>query len=368
MTPSPSRPLTIVADDLTGACDTGALFTGCGRVSVAVWPARAARAAVRVIDTESRALAATDAAARVRRAAGAARGSWFKKVDSTLRGPVGAELDVLMSALGAATALVCPAFPAQGRIVSDRVLYIDGAPLAETTIARDPTFPARAASSSVVELLRPQLDRALAWIPLDRVRAGHESLAARLQRLAGMVIVADAETDADLDALVAAATSIAPSPLLAGAAGLARALAARLGCLGAPVDVPSVRRWLVVAGSRHPATRAQIAAARAAGIDVVASADTDEGDRAAVAAALAAQALERIERDRVDALVVSGGETALALFAALGADTFELEGVPGEGLALLRLEGPRDRLSVVTKAGAFGAPELLVALVKEPVA
>src|SRR3989442_6309651 len=54
------------------------------------------------------------------------------------------------------------------------------------------------------DLLRPQIDRPLAWIPLGRVREGGPALAARLVRLAGMVIVADAETDADLDALIEA--------------------------------------------------------------------------------------------------------------------------------------------------------------------
>ena len=52
MTPTRSRPLTIVADDLTGACDAGALFTGRASVPVTVWPRRAvADAAVRVVDT-----------------------------------------------------------------------------------------------------------------------------------------------------------------------------------------------------------------------------------------------------------------------------------------------------------------------------
>ena len=54
MRPTRARPLTIVADDLTGACDTGALFAARGPVPVTVWPRRAVEAQVRVIDTESR--------------------------------------------------------------------------------------------------------------------------------------------------------------------------------------------------------------------------------------------------------------------------------------------------------------------------
>ena len=56
--------LTIVADDLTGACDTGSLFAADGPVPLAIWPAAPSRAAVRVVDTESRATSEDDAAAR----------------------------------------------------------------------------------------------------------------------------------------------------------------------------------------------------------------------------------------------------------------------------------------------------------------
>jgi 4-hydroxythreonine-4-phosphate dehydrogenase len=251
MRPTRARPLTIVADDLTGACDTGALFAARGPVPVTVWPRRAVEAAVRVIDTESRTAISLEAADRVTAVAARARaGFWFKKIDSTLRGPIGPEVDALMRGTGATTAIVCPAFPAQRRVVLDRTLLVRGVPVAETPIGRDPHFPR--GTSSVVDLLRPQLDRALAWIPIDQLRAGADALAARVRRLSGTVIIADAESDADLDALVEAALAATPVPLLVGSAGLARALAARLGLRGERADLPAGARWLVVAGSLHP--------------------------------------------------------------------------------------------------------------------
>ena len=115
--------LTVVADDLTGACDTGSLFAGNGPVPLAVWPLTTPDAPVRVIDTESRTASRDDAVARVRGAVAttpAAR--YFKKIDSTLRGHVGAEIDALMRAARLGTALVCPAFPARGRTVIERTL------------------------------------------------------------------------------------------------------------------------------------------------------------------------------------------------------------------------------------------------------
>ena len=246
--------LTIVADDLTGACDTGTLFAGHAPVPVTVWPAAPPAANVRVLDTESRAATGAEAAARVARVPAlvpAAR--YFKKIDSTLRGHVALEVDALVRATGSASALVCPAFPAQGRVVVERVLLIDGTPVAETLLAGDPAFSV-ASSSSVAEVLRPHVNRPLAWIPLDQVRAGVERLAARLGRLSGTVTVADAENDSDLDALVEAAFASNREPLFVGAAGLARALAARLGLLADEVGLPAGARWLVVVGSRHPAS------------------------------------------------------------------------------------------------------------------
>src|SRR5262249_3381361 len=156
-------------DDLTGACDTGCLFAGEGPLPLSIWPAAPAPAPVRVVDTESRGLGEDEAATRVARipAMAPARRD-FKKIDSTLRGHVGPEIDRLMRAAEVATALVCPAFPAQGRVVVERVLLVDGTPLIETPPARDPEFPA-VASSSVVDLLRARVDRPLAWIPLDQV-------------------------------------------------------------------------------------------------------------------------------------------------------------------------------------------------------
>src|SRR5262245_23965054 len=144
--------LTILADDLTGACDTGTLFAGGGAVPVTVWPQPAAGAAVRVLDTESRALSATVAARRVEAAARrAASPRYFKKIDSTFRGHVGAEVNALLLASGAVSAVLTPAFPAQGRTVLDRLLFVDGIPIAETVIARDPEFP-DPETSSVVDL------------------------------------------------------------------------------------------------------------------------------------------------------------------------------------------------------------------------
>ena len=364
--------LAILADDLTGACDTGSLFAGVGAVPVTLWPAieaigdATAETGVRVVDTESRRLPAPAAAARVSRAARARPASrYFKKIDSTMRGPIGAEVESLMTTVGAGCTLLCPAFPAQGRTVVDRQLAIGGVPIGETAFARAGATRTTASTSSVIDILRPQLTRPVAWLPLAEVRAGVDALRARLARLDGMIIVADAETDADLAALVDAALALDSPPLLAGSAGLARALAARLGVLVERVALPAARRWLVIAGSLHPATRRQAETAHGAGLTVLASPDGHDDDAGDAARRLAAQAALRLAEDPFDIVLATGGDTALALYEALGAERLELVGPPAPGLALGRLGLPGGReLWLVTKAGGFGDPDLFVSLAK----
>src|SRR5690349_10534919 len=134
----------LIADDLTGACDAGAQFAGRGPVPVFVAPASPeSEWQVAVVDTESRGLAPDDAADLVRGAAKRVEGQLsgrllFKKIDSTLRGPIAAELDALLDASGRRTALVCPAFPGQHRIVVNGILLVNGARAHESPIGKDP--------------------------------------------------------------------------------------------------------------------------------------------------------------------------------------------------------------------------------------
>ena len=87
----------ILADDLTGACDSAAPFAACG-LGVRVWLGEAGTAAepVQAFNTASRGLEPQLAAEAVARAAAAIprgqRTLWFKKVDSAGRGAIAAEL------------------------------------------------------------------------------------------------------------------------------------------------------------------------------------------------------------------------------------------------------------------------------------
>jgi D-threonate/D-erythronate kinase len=380
-----SRVVTIIADDLTGACDTGCLFAGPGPVGVEAEPAlRAGARPVITVDTETRRLPPDRASAVVRATARRLRerlaaGPVFKKIDSTMRGAVAAEVTALLEdGSRFSGALVCPAFPTQRRIVTDGRLLVDGAPVHESPIGRDSAFPG--GTSALVDLLAGGLP--VVPLGLDEVRAGCEKIAHRLERHAGAVVAADAETDADLATLAEAALS-RPGTLIAGSAGLGRAVSHALGCAAPVAALPTGRAWLVVIGSLHPASRGQLAALTAAGIAVVSVDGSGPADPAPVIAALAAgrpavvasasapaardviahqlaaTAARILERAEPDLVAVTGGDTAYALLHAVRPLGFDLQGAPADGLALGRLSRQRaPALPLLTKAGGFGAADL----------
>ena len=406
MAATASQVVTIIADDLTGACDTGCLFAGAGPVGVLAPPVLTAAdasmiapviapivAPIIAMDTESRALPPRAAAAAVHAAARhlgerLTAGRVFKKVDSTLRGATGVELTALLEHGPPFTgALVCPAFPAQRRVVRHGRLLVDSVPVHESAIARDPAF--RAATSDVAALLAGGAP--VVALGLDDIRAGAEKVAHLLERHRGALVAADAETDDDLATLAEAALA-APGTLIAGSAGLGRALSRALGCEAPAVALPPGRARLVIVGSLHPASRAQLDALLAAGVPrVTADAEghgdpapavaalaagrgallasaTAPGDREAVARHLAAAAARILERATPDLVAVTGGDTAYALLRALRPRRFDLMGAPADGLALGRLLLPDDgrALSLLTKAGGFGGADLLTTILGGP--
>ena len=97
----------------------------------------------------------------------------------------------------------------------------------------------------------------------------------------------------------------------------------------------------------------------------LASGDTPDGGRDRVAGRLAVAARAVLFETTPSLVVLSGGETALAVLRAVGAHHLEIDGAPASGLALGRLivDG-RPPLPVLTKAGGFGPPGLFAASAK----
>ena len=141
--------LLILADDFTGALDTGVQFAACGiptRVVVGDQVDLASNdASVLVVDTETRHLSAADAYAVVakltREAMSAGVFSIYKKTDSALRGNIGAELSALLKTSGERQLPFLPAFPQIDRVTRGGVHYISGVPVTESPFGIDPFEP-----------------------------------------------------------------------------------------------------------------------------------------------------------------------------------------------------------------------------------
>jgi len=392
----------VVADDLTGALDTAAPFAAHGwRTRVVPWPAaavraprRALRAAVAdaaadgdvvVIDTASRHVASREAGRRVRAAIEAAaavrrptarRFAFYKKIDSTLRGNVSAELAAFRDATGVACVPIAPAFPAQGRVTRGGAVFVDGRPLRRSAAARD--VRGAAASGDVAALLPGGLE------------------------------VLDAASDAELRRVARNLARADRLGALAGSGGLASALAATL---GSPARAPHPRvagGVLVVSGSAHPVAHAQVRALAAGGtLALVVPADGRRTARdfeatvrlagealrsgrpvAIVAPPLAGQARVTARAARVmagrlahvvrrvvtsapvGALMIVGGDTTAAVVAVMGWAPLAVAGALQPGVALVALTTPgREGAGsapawLVTKSGAFGDPQTLRRLLR----
>src|SRR5207302_7617079 len=227
--------LRVLADDLTGACDVGAeLLPGPG--GVVVQPALetrepAPKGAMCVRNTQSRTLAPADAARRVAAVLTDVGPGWaglvLKKIDTGLRGPLGAEVDAAMDALGVDEAFVLPAIPEVGRTTLAGRQMIGGVPVDETAFARDPHHPIR--DASVPAALAATGRRPAAVIDIAAVRGDLAAAVERARAAGAGVLVFDAETDADLKRAVRTLLLRGRPLLLVGSTGLACALRRVLG-------------------------------------------------------------------------------------------------------------------------------------------
>ena len=368
----------IIADDLTGAADAAAAYGPTHTSSVmldvgSTWP----EAEILSINTESRYLAAEEAAAAVTSAAGRALNQGrrvFKKIDSLLRGNVGAEVAAALATAtqgrGRGLAIAAPAFPATGRTTLRGIVHVGGRQNIEGRFGGD-VGGALAAGGLTVEVLAGEAGRT------------PEDLAAHLRGVQERgidAVVLDASSDQDLQAIAAAADLLDFPALLVGSGGLAAHIASRDKGTARNAQLRHVSRTLTVIGSYSSLARQQTEALVAAGAehitldhtalegpavarlvaeamtrnDVVLTPDpmgtVDKAQALVVAEALARATAGGI--GHCDALVMTGGETATAVLKALGAGSFTVLGEIEPGVVMSLLPEPLPLL--VTKAGAFG--------------
>ena len=406
------RYLSVLADDLTGAADTAARCRHFGlqaTIFLDIPEPPLPPGGALAFTSDSRHLPAAAAGRQARAAAASLRGldaHWYKKIDSTLRGHIGSELDALLDLLDAPAAVVCPAFPAQERGLRNGYLWLPPTPDFRT-LGGNQTAPPNPAMPAVhlPSLLRQQSRYPVVALSLDDVRSGE--FAARMiqaargtdARPARVVVVVDALTNADLDIVVKSHAEALPDALLCGSAGLAGAFARRASARGDFPTAPAARglhAWqtvLLIVGSGSESAHRQIAHLRRSELPVNCMTVTPETAVAATASLDPAQpiwllqqppplpgaVLEGVEaRQRAehlariaaavlaqrspDLLILGGGDTAMRVLRRLGVARLPVERELLPGIPLCRAEIDGRRASVVIKPGSFGGDGTLVEL------
>ncbi|HEV2073380.1 MAG TPA: four-carbon acid sugar kinase family protein, partial [Thermomicrobiales bacterium] len=397
--------MAIIADDVTGAADTGAAFAQMGLATTLAFADEPLSAVdILVRSTESRGLDVSAAALANERAAmaltahsGGRQIRWvYKKIDSALRGYPAEELLAVMAGLGETRAVVACALPSEERTTVGGRQYVRGFPLEAGPLGQS-NVPC-----DLVALFGQSHDIVVRSLGLAVIRQGVSAIQRFLRNAGSGVVVADAETDLDL-AVLASAIAGSDVRVLCGSAGFARQLAGALPLM--PLVQPSIRPprgtgpVLVVAGSQHPATTAQVDVLGRAGHpaihldqDLIDDPSTSiDGTVAKVAMQLSAGrspvlttvglalsplgesfVVERLSeivaappvRRHLGGLVLTGGHVAAGIFVRLRASALRLGGEirPAMPWGVLDAELVRS-VPVATKAGSFGASDALLACV-----
>ena len=407
-----TRRMLILADDLSGASDCAIACVGSGLSAVVALGDNQhhLRGEVLSVDCDTRhlppAAAATQMVRLLQSYEPAHEHLLYKKIDSTLRGNVAAELAAVLAYRRGAhigpkrlVAILAPALPASGRTTVAGQALVNGEPLDTSE-----TWQHYGASSSThIPSLLALAGLRTAHIDLKHIRGIRSALREMVQSRARVadVLVCDAETEEDLAAVAQGCQSLETDVVWAGSAGLARHLPEAAGIRGTGKDavdgtlisgptlfvIGSMSRIsreqvqmlgeqtqivsialepAVLLGEIHSrewsAYTLQVRAALASNRDVVLTVlpggtmNASMGRRLSLALA----ALVGPLADQAGALVASGGETARAIAECWGVTGLRMMGEVEPGIPLAVTEGWRRNLPVLTKAGAFGHAGTLV--------
>jgi D-threonate/D-erythronate kinase len=413
-----SRPdclkVVVIADDDTGAADTGVKFKSLGLPVFMIGESNLSNtsilsdAGVLSVSTRTRNTNPETAISIVKRTC-----SWieekqpeliFKKVDSCLRGNVGAEVGVLMDALSYAAAFIVAAYPAMNRTVFDGIQYLNGIPIAESEMGQDPVSPVT--ESNVVKIINQNASYKSGEIKLEVFKLGIIGLKNKVQELMNLncrCICFDATEQMHLDLIAELQLTYFQNCLPVGSAGMASGFAKVLGSTWSKnVNLTKNFRGKSVTYSCGSAS-SQLAAqldllgkntglpqlnlkpsllVRNIGVDIsslgIESNVTEDGiiiriekefkpgikvSPESICEGLAEAVVFSLRSYRPDIIFLSGGDTAKAILDRVEVGFLELVGEPLQGLVCSIIRGGyADGLKIITKAGAFGDFEILCKL------
>ena len=266
-----------VADDLTGATTTGVLLARSKARTAVFFNEEAAEKTEGIdeldailISSNSRPLPANEAYDKVKSATIALKRMgveyFSKRIDTTLRGGVGVEIDAMLDQMKEGTvAVVVPAMPQSRRILVGGYSVIDGVALINTPVAQDVRTPVK--ENYIPRLLEGQTRRKVGLVTLDKVLAGEEVIEEALeeQRKAGCeVIVVDGITLEDVENIAKACISLRwdvvavdPGPFTSKLAFYRELISAEEPNIPPQADEAG-KTVMIAAGSATPVTKKQM--------------------------------------------------------------------------------------------------------------
>lgn len=208
----------IIADDITGANATGVKFSQKGFITSTYFNRSNITShkfnEIICIDTDSRYETSENSKELVENALKKLQ-TWgadliCKRIDSTFRGNVGQELEALMLNLGNDTlSIIVASLPSAKRVVSDGKLIVNGIPLQETDVAKDPIRPLK--ESSIPNILSKQTRLPIHLVTLDKVTLGSRVIEDEIKACINKnarIIVCDATTDSHIKSIAEATKNI----------------------------------------------------------------------------------------------------------------------------------------------------------------
>ena len=397
----------ILADDLTGALDTGVQFREKGFATfVPLKSSHSFRdAPALVYNSESRHLSGKMAYERVRRICKELSGRiLYKKIDSTLRGNVGREIEAMLDGFSYKKAILVPSYPAQGRTVENGILRVNGIPLHRTSFGKEFKYPLT--SSSIPNRLEKGIGEDISHIGRKGLSQVPTALARRILQAEERIVLIDAKTSNDLRCIANAWILLKDEVLACGSAGLAKEIPVRsspftkkrlkfenvgepflivsgsrnqrtLDQLGRVIDrlsfplvEPDLKRFTHAKGSHQEIDRLshrllQLLEEYPGAILSTSFQRLLPNRRDSVSTNLGKVAVDVLSHQSLSGLILTGGDVAWKACHFLESSAMRIEGEILHGIPLSSLtDGPFKGLRIITKSGGFGDRGTLIKLAR----
>ncbi|MFA1820033.1 four-carbon acid sugar kinase family protein [Virgibacillus oceani] len=410
--------IAIIADDLTGACDTGAQLVNYDiKVSVAIQNQNRFNADAIIYNTDSRSMEEKEAYLKVKEVCQEIKNEQFdiiyKKIDSTMRGNIGSELNALYDEFSPDFVFITPAHPNNGRVVRNGVHYLNGIELSETEVSKDPKTPVYEANIS--KMIHRASGKQVKHISYEKLRKGDEfllNLLANWKKQGINYITIDATVEEDLKRILNILDekysivlcgsaglinylpekygykmmkgknelSVSNSPALFVIGSISRTGRMQLNHLINNTDVVRVEMDAVEiikggAAKEHELKRIfsviklalkknnSVALCSSSNVESTKAIGLEKGISAIeisneISNELGDLTIEVIKENNIKNLFLTGGDTAQQVFVKLGIESYRLVGQLELGVPIGKANNS-SLLNTITKAGNFGTIEVM---------